>query len=342
MKKYRRLDWNDRLLIEKLYNRGCSCPQIANILCFSSSSIYREVKRGLYPHLGAETTRRSFRYSAQIAQDYADFYATTKGPEIKLGNNYGFAADVAQQVMHGISIDIIVNRKKKAREWTVSTTTLYRYIDRGYIPGVTNKHLPEKTRRKKRSYSIVKATRPPKGAPIDRRSDEINSRLSFGHWEMDSVIGTAKGKRQSLLVLTERLTRFEIIIRVVSKTAYATVRALDRILPKFPHGTFKTITVDNGSEFQDCYGMEHDKQGNRRTTVYYCHPYSSWERGSNERNNRIIRRYFPKGKSMAKVTQKDCDKVAALINAMPRKILNYETAADLFNRYIANLAENQP
>lgn len=341
MKKYRRIDWNDRLLIEKLYNRGRSCPQIAHILCFSPSSIYREVKRGLYPHLGAETTCRPFHYSAQIAQDHADFYATTKGPEIKLGNNYGFAADVAQQVMHGISIDIIVNRKKKAREWTVSTTTLYRYIDRGYIPGVTNKHLPEKTRRKKRSYSIVKATRPPKGVPIDRRSDEINSRLSFGHWEMDSVIGTAKGKRQSLLVLTERLSRFEIIIRVVSKTAYATVRALDKILLRFPHGTFKTITVDNGSEFQDCYGMEHDKQGNRRTTVYYCHPYSSWERGSNERNNRIIRRYFPKGKSMAKVTQNDCDKVAALINAMPRKILNYENAADLFNRYIANLAENQ-
>lgn len=342
MKKYRRLDWNDRLLIEKLYNRGRSCSQIAHILCFSPSSIYREVKRGLYPHLGAETTRRSFRYSAKIAQDHADFHATTKGPEIKLGNNYGFAADVAQQVMDGISIDIIVNQKKNAREWTVSTTTLYRYIDRGYIPGVTNKHLPEKTRRKKRSYSIVKATRPPKGAPIDRRSDEINSRLSFGHWEMDSVIGTAKGKRQSLLVLTERLTRFEVIIRASSKTAAATTKALDRVIPKFPDGTFQTITVDNGSEFQDCHGMEHDKQGNRRTTVYYCHPYSSWERGSNERNNRIIRRYFPKGKSMAKVTQKDCDKVAALINAMPRKILNYETAADLFNRYIANLAENQP
>lgn len=341
MKKYRRLDWNDRLLIEKLYNRGRSCPQIANILCFSPSSIYREVKRSLYPHLGAETTRRPFRYSAQIAQDYADFHATTKGPEIKLGYNYGFAADVAQQVKHGISIDIIVNQKKKAREWTVSTTTLYRYIDRGYIPGVTNKQLPEKTRRKKRSYCTVKPSRPPKGAPIDRRSYEANHRLSFGHWEMDSVIGTAKGKRQSLLVLTERLSRFEIIIRVVSKTAYATIRALDKILLRFPHGTFKTITVDNGSEFQDCYGMEHDKQGNRRTTVYYCHPYSSWERGSNERNNRIIRRYFPKGKSMAQVTQKDCDKVAALINAMPRKILNYETAADLFNRHIANLAENQ-
>ena len=226
--------------------------------------------------------------------------------------------------------------------WTVSTSTLYRYIDRGYIPGITNKHLPEKPRRKHRKPGKVRASRVPKGLPIDRRPTHVNHRLSFGHWEMDSVIGTAEGKRQSLLVLTERLTRFEIIFRASSKTAAATTTALDRIISKFPHGTFQTITVDNGSEFQDCHGMEHDRHGNKRLTVYYCHPYSSCERGSNERNNRIIRRYFPKGKSMAKVTQKDCDKVAALINSMPRKILNYEAAADLFNRYIANLAENQP
>ena len=161
--------------------------------------------------------------------------------------------------------------------------------------------------------------------------------MSFGHWEMDSVIGKAKGKRQSLLVLTERMTRFEIIVRAASKTSAATVSALERTLSKFPQGTFKTITVDNGSEFQDCYGMEHDKRGNRRLTVYYCHPFSSCERGSNERNNRIIRRFFPKGRSMSSVTQKDCDRAAAAINAMPRKILDYRTAAQLFEQEIVKL-----
>ena len=134
MKKYRRIDWNDRLLIEKLYNKNRTCSYIAQILGFSPSSVYREVKHGLYPHLGAETTRRPFRYSAQIAQDYADYHATSKGAQIKLSNNYGFAADVAQQVKHGISIDIIVNQKKRVKEWTVSTSTLYRYIDRGISP----------------------------------------------------------------------------------------------------------------------------------------------------------------------------------------------------------------
>lgn len=341
MRKYRRMDWSDRLRIEALYNAAHSYRSIAEQIGFSVSSVYAEIQHGLYPHMGAETTRRPYHYSAQIAQDYADFQATSKGVEIKLGKNHDYARDVAQLVRTGVSIDIIVNTKKRRGQWTVSTSTLYRYIDRGYIPGVTNKQLPEKLRRKQRRHNTVKAARAPKGLPIDRRPHEIDSRSSFGHWEMDSVIGKAEGKSQSLLVLTERKTRYEIILRVRSKTMTATVRALESTLSKFPTGTFRTITVDNGCEFQDCQGMEKDRQGNKRLTVYYCHPYSSWERGSNERNNRVIRRYFPKGKSLARVTQKDCDRVALAINSMPRKILDYHTAAELFEQELANLP-NQP
>ncbi len=341
MKKYRRLDWSDRLCIEAMYNNGNSCVCIARYLGFAPSSIYREIKHGLYEHLGAETTKRPWRYSAQIAQDYTDYQATSKGADIKLSNNYSYADEIAQKVRQGVSVDTIVNIKKRNGEWTVSTTTLYRYIDRGYIPGVTSKHLPEKPRRVKRRSSNVKAVRAPKGLPIDRRPLFIDERKAFGHWEFDSVIGNAKGQRQSILTLTERKTRYEIIFRAAAKTGAATVAALNKIIRQFPQGTFQTITVDNGSEFQDCYGMEHDPQGAKRLTVYYAHPYSSWERGTNERNNRIIRRYFPKGKSLAKVTQKQCDAVAASINAMPRKILDWHTAQELFEQEIANLM-NQP
>lgn len=337
MKKYRRLDWSDRLCIEAMYNNGSSCVCIARYLGFAPSSIYREVKHGLYEHLGAEATKRPWRYSAQIAQDYVDFQSTSRCPDIRLGNNYAYVKDVAQQVARGVSVDTIVNVKKKNGQWTVSTTTLYRYIDRGYIPGVTNKQLPEKFRRKQHKHSTVKAARAPKGLSIDRRPPSIDDRKAFGHWEFDSVIGKAKGQRQSILTLTERKTRYEIIFRAAAKTSAATVTALNKIISKYPAGTFQTITVDNGSEFQDCYGMEHDRQGNKRLTIYYAHPYSSWERGSNERNNRVIRRYFPKGQSMAKVTQKQCDKVAAAINSMPRKLLGWHTAADLFAQEIANI-----
>lgn len=330
MRKYRRLTWTDRLRIDALYNAGHSLRFIAKQLGFSVSSIHAEIQHGLYEHMGAELSKRPYHYSAQIAQDYADFQQSVKGAPVKLGFHYDFAHFVAEQIQQGYSPDVIVHSLRKMGIWTVSTTTLYRYIERGYIPGVTISDLREKPRRKRCSRRVRKAARPPKGQSIECRPLEISSRETFGHWEMDSIIGKKDGKRQSLLVLTERLTRYELVFRVSAKDCKSTVRALDSALSKFPQGTFKTITVDNGSEFQDCYAMEHDKQGNKRLTVYYCHPYTSCERGSNERQNRILRRYFPKGRSMAKITQKDCDRAADAINSMPRKIFDYKSSADLF------------
>lgn len=325
MKKYRRMTWTDRLRIEALYNATHSFRFIAHETGFSVSSIYTEIQHGLYPHLGAECSRRPFHYSAQIAQDYADQQATSKGTSIKLGHNYAYAEHVAREINKGHSPDTIVGTLKRAGKCTVSTQTLYRYIDRGYIPGVTNQDLLEKPTRKHRGKPVRKASRPPKGQSIERRPEEINSRRTFGHWEMDSVIGKAKGTRESLIVLTERLTRYQLIFRAANKTANSTLRALDRALSNLPKGAIKTLTVDNGSEFQNCKAME-----KRWLTVYYCHPFCSCERGSNERQNRIIRRYFPKGQSLKKYTQKDCDRVADLINRMPRKIFDYETSAERF------------
>lgn len=333
---YHRITWTDRLIIEKLFNANKSYRFIAKTIDKAVSSVHTEVQHGLYEHMGAETTRRPFHYSAEIAHQYAKFQATSKGPALKLDHNHDFARHAADQIKKGYSPDQITGTLRKNHCWTVSTPTLYRYIDKGYIPNVTNKNLREKPNRK-RKYSTVKATRPPKGTSIERRPQEVSTRSTFGHWEQDSVIGKAKGKNQSLLVLTERKTRFELILRAQGKTSAATVQALNAIIPMFPAGTFQTITVDNGSEFQDCHGMEHDAMGNKRLTVYYCHPFSSCERGSNERNNRIIRRYLPKGKSLCHITQADCNRIADAINDMPRKILDYSTARELFEQELAVL-----
>lgn len=334
--KYHRTTWSDRLTIERLFNNGHSRRFIAREMHRSVSTISEEISHGMYLHRDGATWLDVPKYSAQIAQGYADWQATVKGVPIKLDDRYDYAEHVADQIKQGRSPDQITGRLKREGKWTVSTPTLYRYIDQGYIPNVTNKNLREKAR-KKRKYRHVKAKRPPKGTSIEKRPEEINSRTTFGHWELDSVIGKAKGQQQSLLVLTERLTRYEIILRVLSKTGAATVEALRKILTQFPQGTIKTITVDNGSEFQDCHGMEYDENGNKQLTVYYCHPYTSCERGSNERNNRIIRRFFRKGRSLHKVTQRDCDFVADQINDMPRKILDYATARELFEKELAKL-----
>lgn len=332
MRKYRRMTYTDRLKIEALYNAGLSYRAIAKETGFTAAAICTEVKRALYPHLGAETTRRPLHYSASIGQEIAAYNRSSRCAEIKLGKRFDYALFVADEIARGRSVDIITGSLRREGKWTVSTSTLYRYIDRGYIPNVTNSDLPEKlTRRYKRRKSVI-ALRAPRGLSIERRPDFINDRSCFGHWEMDSVIGKAQGSREAFLVLTERVTRYQIIVRTTAKTAQNTVKALDNLLSAFPPNTFQTITVDNGSEFQDCYRMEHDKRGNKRLTVYYCHPFCSCERGSNERANRIIRRYFPKGKSLRKYTQKECTNVAHEMNTTPRKILNYETPENLFFR----------
>ena len=328
MKQYRRMTYTDRLIIEKLYNTGHSYRAIATKTGFAVSAIYREVKRGIYLHRDGTTWKDIPRYSATIADDDAKWKASAKGGPLKIGNNHEYAKEVASRIKSGESPDSITGSMKKSGKWTVSTPTLYRYISMGIIPGVTNKDLLQKSTRKPREYRRVRPARPPAGTSIESRPEVIATRTAPGHWEMDTVIGKAKGMGQSLLVLTERLTRYEIIIKLPTKTANAVENALSTAVRTFAPNTFRSITVDNGSEFSGYAQLKQHTQ-----EVYYCHPYSSYERGSNENANRIIRRFFPKGRSIADRSQADCDAAARFINNMHRKSLGYATAAELFNAW---------
>ena len=318
------LTYTERLIIEKMYNSGCSYRQIAERLNRAVSGIYREIQKGLYYKRDSDTWKDIKAYSATIAQDKAEYHATSHGRSVKLGHNYAYAEYVRCQIKNKISPDAICGSLKRKGEWTVSTSTLYRYIDQGYIPGVSNSDLLEKPLRKRKYNRVCVVKRPPAGNSIEQRPHVVKDRETFGHWEMDCVIGKSKGKGQAVLVLTERLTRYELIYKLTSKTALSVNRRMSKLISACP-GLFQSITCDNGSEFSKAYELP--------VPVYYCHPYCSSERGSNENCNRIIRRYFHKGKSFAKLTQRDCDYVAGRINSMPRKVLNYASATDLFNEY---------
>lgn len=324
MRKYRRMTWTTRLQIETLHNTGHSTRYIASYLGYSPSSIWTEIQHGLYDHLDSKTWLCVRRYSAQIAQEYAEQQATSKGVNIKLGHNCAYAHAVAEQIADGRSPAHIVNDFKASNLWTVSVSTLYRYIDKGYLPNISNKNLQEKSKRKPPAEK-QKAKRPPKGNSIEVRPKEVYSRSTFGHWELDSIIGKAEGQRESLLTFIERMSRFGLVLRVNGKTTQETIKALKSALSKFPKGTFKSLTCDNGSEFQDAKGMEA-----LGVDVYYCHPYCSSERGSNERANRILRRWFPKGKTLRYATQQDCDFAAHQMNTLRRRVLNWHTPEELF------------
>ena len=152
---------------------------------------------------------------------------------------------------------------------------------------------------KKRQYKKVKK-RPPgrRGRSIEKRSPEIDDRAEIGHWEMDCVEGKKKTK-ETLLVLTERKARKEIMVKMKDKTTGSVVAALDRLERRYGKlfsKVFQTITVDNGTEFSDVAGLERScLHKGKRTTVFYCHPYSSYERGTNENTNGMIRRWFQRG-----------------------------------------------
>lgn len=213
--------------------------------------------------------------------------------------------------------------------------TLYNYIYRGDIFLVLDeKYLYEKGRRHYAEKSKKQAARAPRGESIENRPKEIGKWEKFGHWEMDSVMG-CKGSKQALLVLTERRTRMGIIILVEDHTAESVVKAINRLERKFGklfYTLFKSITVDNGCEFQDFEGIEvaHRRKG-KRTIVFFCHPYSAYERGSNENMNRLIRRFFPKGTNFDEVTKEQVAEAERWINNYPRKLLGWKSAADLFD-----------
>ena len=158
---------------------------------------------------------------------------------------------------------------------------------------------------------------------------------------MDSIVGPQGKSKATILTLTERKTRNEITLKMPDKGADNVVKALDRLEdkwgPLFPQ-VFKTITVDNGTEFAFWKALEKSKNGDRkRTSLYYCHAYCSSERGTNENLNRMVRRKVPKGTNFDDMPDEEIESIAEWMNNYPRKILGYHTSGEIFEQEVAKL-----
>ena len=191
---------------------------------------------------------------------------------------------------------------------------------------IYNKTYKEKNKKK---YS---SDRVPAEKSIEYRPEEANKREEYGHWEGDLVIGT-KTKGAVLFTLTERKTREEIIMKLSDKTAESVAKALDKLERKYRkkfYRKFKTITFDNGPEFKKWERLEKScRRNKKRISVYYAHPYCSGERGSNENNNRLIRRFIPKGKDITPITEEYIQKIEDWINNLPRPMFGFKTALEV-------------
>lgn len=322
------LTWENRIAIESLLKAKVSASQIAAVVGCSKRTVYREIQRGQCEQLNGTTYEMYTIYSAQKAQNRADqMNDLHKGRPVKLcpelaayledyigSRHYSPAAASREILLQGLALP------------QISANTVYRYIYRGYLR-LCGLDLPVgryNVKQKQGELRPAKAHRNDRS--IDERPPEVETREDVGFWEMDTVVGTSAGPSRCLLVLTERKTRFEIVRMLESKTAREVLRVLRELRQEFGEDfrkLFKTITCDNGCEFAAAKEME------QFAPIYYCHPYSSWERGTNENQNKLIRRFCKKGKSMACVTADHAEYITLWMNNYPRRLLGWRRPADL-------------
>lgn len=336
-RKFKHLTYAKRLQIEALYRVGYKARQIAEEIGCSFKTVYNELKRGEYEHLNGKTWITEKRYSPDKAQDIYNKNMSMHGVDIKIGKDFEYANYIEKRIVDdGLTpLAVLGEIKKKGLVFNTSicVQTLYNYIRNGVFLRLSMEYLPF-AKKEKRKIEKMQIKKLPRGTSIENRPAHIYERSEFGHWEMDCV-ESCKHKRATLLCLSERMSRREIIFKIPDRKSDSVVKCLNilerRYGSLFPK-VFKTITVDNGNEFSDFIRMERSRYSNKkRTTIYYCHPYCSSERGTNERMNREIRRKFPKGTDFTLVDIEKVSEVERWLNSYPRGILGYDTPENVFN-----------
>lgn len=310
----------ERHFIEVWLKERKSVAWIAEQLEKNRSTIYREIKRGETVQLTSLLERKVVYLSDRAQMEY-NKKQKNKGAKEKLSKDDAFLLAMKEKILkekYSPEAFLCIVPDKK-----VCVKTLYNYVHKGYIDGLEIENLPyaKRKRKKKEKEGKQKYT---KGTSIEDRPKFINTRNSYGHWEMDTVY-SSKDDLTCLLVLSERAGRTEKVIQIKDRTASSVIRALNRLERSMGtvafRETFKTITCDNGKEFSRWEDMEKSciNKG-KRTKVYFCHPYTSCERGTNENINRMIRRWIPKGDDIGLYSKAEVQQIEDWINSYPRQI----------------------
>jgi IS30 family transposase len=213
---------------------------------------------------------------------------------------------------------------KENYDLQISHEWIYQYIlMEKHAGGDLHRHLRCQKKRRKRYGGYDRRGRIKNRVSIDERPAIVDTRQRLGDWEVDTIIG--KGHRHAIVSLTERTSRLALLRKVERKTAQAVADAVIELMKSLPVRTH-TITADNGLEFAD-----HERIAKElNTDVYFAHPYSSWERGTNENMNGLVRQYFPKKCSFATITEQEIEFVMERLNNRPRKCLGFKSPNQVF------------
>lgn len=319
----------ERYQIEILLQQKYTKSQVADALGHKYHTIYHEIIRGTVKQIDTHL-RDFYAYRADYAQRVYEESVANRGRNLKIGSDHELATYIEDMVRNKkYSPEALLQYAENENlhfKTRLCYKTIYNYLDAGLFLNASVDDLPVKrsVRKKKDKKSSV-ALNNRNGRSIEERPKDILERKQYGHWEMDTVVSAQNTGKACLLVLSERMTREEIVIKIKDKRSSSVIHALNMLERKYGskkfREKFKTITCDNGVEFLDQKGIEKSRytKGNR-TIVYYCHPYSSYERGTNENINRMIRRFFPKGTNFDTVPKEQIEMVENWINNYPRKI----------------------
>lgn len=334
------LTLRERYLIEQYLNDGLTPYEISKRLNRPNPTIYREIKRGSVELLNSDLTT-TVRYLADAGERVKNERGHNKGRNLAIGNNIKLADRIEYLIINNrySPYSALETCRNEGIPVNICLSTLYNYIYSKVFYNLRPKHLIYKRKKKNhRTKTTGIALNNKKGCSIENRPKYINKRLDFGHWEMDSIEGCKNGSKETLVTMVERLSRDTLVFKTTGKTTQNTVQILDSLEKtykgNFPY-MFKSITCDNGCEFLDYKSMEKSclNENAVRTKIYYCHPYCSSERGTNENTNRIVRRFCPKGSDFSRFSEDYIKGVQDYINTIPRKLLGGRCSKDVATEY---------
>lgn len=349
-KQYHHLNRDQRAQIEILVNevdendkRVYSNSDIAKKLGVDRTTIWRELKNRIKSKINIRSGKITNKpYNVEDAQYDAD-YKRAFSKAVYLVEQYPKLAEfIDEKILKDKWAPDVISGYIESHELylqdgftSISTTTIYRAIHYHLLKSTKDdtRRMNKFNKEKDCYQSEKKVSESKKGNSIDLRPDVINNRERFGDWELDTVVSTSKGKHQCLMTLTDRKIRFEIIVRLEGKTkdeVINKIRKIKSIIKDNLNDIIKSISTDNGSEFSAWKEI----QEILNTTVYFCHPYASYEKGTNEKHNGIIRYFIPKGELIENYSNKDIENIANWMNNYPRKIFGYKTPIEMLKEEI--------
>lgn len=334
MIKAKKLTLEERIKIRTFLECFVNPAQIAKKLNRHRSTISRELNKwGI---------KKNFQdYDPRLAHWFSsDNFGVVHRAEFKLVKNLKLLKIVVKKLKLRWSPQQVTGWLKykfpNDKSMSISHESIYKYIysvARGELKKELISYLRyEKAKRKSIVGSRKNTIKIKDRVSISSRPEQVNDRIVPGHWESDLIIG--KDRKTAIGTIVERTTRFAILVPLKNRSATEIRKAFARELRKFPKELTKTMTHDNGTE------MAQHKLFTKQTEieVYFCHPYSSWERGTNENTNGLIRDFWPKGTDFNSLTRHQIKKVQKLLNERPRKVLGWKSPAEVFFDFVQKSA----